>query len=147
MSEKDLPALDLSHLSGFDCTVTLPVCSTYVRCLHTLTDDVDVDEVRHVRGGAELALVQPAVRLHGRVEAEPPGVGRPPVVVEHLHPVARRVQEGVHRQELGVAVAEPRDLRTRIKKDQVYSVTYPVQYTEVELQFSQVGGFSEHSLH
>ncbi len=40
---------------------------------------------------------------------------RPPLVVEHLDPVAARVEVGVDGKQLGVAVAEPGDLKKRMK--------------------------------
>jgi hypothetical protein len=62
-----------------------------------------------VRRGADLALVQPVVGQLDWVHAEAPLV----LLVEHLEAVTGRVQVGVDREQYGVAVAQPGDLKNR----------------------------------
>ncbi len=82
------------------------------RPFFSLTYDLDGHEVRRVRRGADLALVEPVVLDQHRVEAEAPLAARR--VVIHLDASARRVDERVDGQQLRVAVSQPGDLEKEL---------------------------------
>ena len=81
------------------------------------TYDLQGDEVRDVRRGADLTFVQARVRdLHG-VQAQLPLVGEFDPVVEDLHPGTGGVDKVVDGQEGVVAVTDPGNLEGRRRKD------------------------------
>ncbi len=93
---------------------------------YILTDNCEPNEVRYVRRGADLALVQPRVAQLDRVDAQAPvllAADAPPPpaaphaphdhLVEDLEAVARGVDKVVDREEHVVVVAHPGDLRER----------------------------------
>ena len=98
-------------------------CETVLNCTCALrslllTNDAEVHEVREVRRGGHLALVDAGVAVLRVLELQDPVVA----VVGGAEPLVVGVRVQTHGQKVGVPMTNPRHLRQNQKRLSIYTV-------------------------